>query len=597
MNPPTLLAIDLGTSNTVAVLHSPDGRVRPLLFEGSPLLPSSVYATESRELVVGRDALHLSRLDPARFEPHPKRRIDDGWVLLGTTEVPVTDLLAAVFGRVVQEAVRTVGALPPAVLTYPAAWGQTRRSVLLAAAAKATIAVDRIVAEPVAAATYFTTVLGTRLPAGAKVAVFDFGGGTLDVAVLERTGAGLDVVAFGGLDDLGGLDVDAAIIEHVGTQLRSAAPQVWQRLAAGTDADARRDNALLWIDARAAKEMLTRTSAAAIHIPGYPAGTHLTRAEFDAFTGPLLHRAVAETARVLQSANTSPRDLAGLFLVGGSSRIPLVAQLLHRQLGVAPTVLEQPEIAVAEGALRAVLPRPVAPARPVPPLPPGPAFPVSVPPGAIQPTSAVPAPPPAAPPIAAPPPKRRRLAMLASALAVLLVAGLVGAALLWTSTRGKAPTDTPSVSANPETAKATLGEPVELTFGGSATVRVTLAQKTVTKEVNIDGGRVGKPKNGAFLAFDARINVKQGVYVFNTVHFRLVSTDRLARWRGADGGPTPEAVPGFEHNLSSTTLAKDDIENGKVVFDVAEADLVNAAVVLKWPQSDDRPAAAYWLLD
>ena len=91
----------------------PDGRARPLLVDGSPLLPSAVYAEPDGALVVGRDAVHSARLDPARFEPNPKRRIDDGSVLLGDREVPVADLVAAVLARVAEEWHRAVGAAPP----------------------------------------------------------------------------------------------------------------------------------------------------------------------------------------------------------------------------------------------------------------------------------------------------------------------------------------------------------------------------------------------------------------------------------------------------------------------------------------------------
>src|SRR4029453_19309049 len=97
------LGVDFGTSNTVAVARWPDGRARPILIDGSPLLPSAVYAEPDGQLIVGRDAVHRARLDPARFEPNPKRRIDDHLVLLGNHEVPVVDLIAAVLARVAEE--------------------------------------------------------------------------------------------------------------------------------------------------------------------------------------------------------------------------------------------------------------------------------------------------------------------------------------------------------------------------------------------------------------------------------------------------------------------------------------------------------------
>src|SRR5947199_7273824 len=130
------LGVDFGTSNTVAVLRWPDGRARPLLVDGSPLLPSAVYADPGGSLLVGRDAIHSARLDPARFEPNPKRRIDDQSVLLGERELPVVDLVAAVLIRVAEEARRTIGNAPieTVTLTCPAGWAATRRGLLTQAA-------------------------------------------------------------------------------------------------------------------------------------------------------------------------------------------------------------------------------------------------------------------------------------------------------------------------------------------------------------------------------------------------------------------------------------------------------------------------------
>src|SRR5690349_21729148 len=217
------LGVDFGTSNTVAVVRWPDGRSRPLLFDGSPLLPSAVYAEPNSAagapgvLVVGRDAVHSARLDPARFEPNPKRRIDDGTVLLGDRELPVGEMMAAVLRRVRDEWRRTVGGVDPDVtLTFPASWGATRRLVLADAAATAGLGQVRLVPEPVAAAAYFTQVLGREVPIGAVVVVHDFGAGTFDASVVARTSSGFEVLAVDGRDDIGGIDIDDAIVAHIG---------------------------------------------------------------------------------------------------------------------------------------------------------------------------------------------------------------------------------------------------------------------------------------------------------------------------------------------------------------------------------------------
>ncbi|WP_082772328.1 Hsp70 family protein [Actinoplanes sp. TFC3] len=348
------LGVDFGTSNTVAVARWPDGRARPILVDGSPLLPSAVYAEPGGALLVGRDAVHSARRDPARYEPNPKRRIDDDLVLLGEREVPIVDLIAAVLVRVVEEWHRAVGPVRPEVtLTCPATWGATRRGLLAEAAGRAGLERTRLVAEPVAAATYFAEVLGREVPIGSVVVVHDFGAGTFDASVVARTADGFEVLAVDGRDDLGGLDIDAAIVEHLGKICAERDPQAWKRLSEPETLEDRRAQRQLWDDARIAKERLSRSQSADVMIPLLDVEMHVTREELEQLARPILDQTVQVTSELLRWADLARGRLAGVFLVGGASRIPLVATLLHRALGEAPVVIEQPELVVAEGSILA----------------------------------------------------------------------------------------------------------------------------------------------------------------------------------------------------------------------------------------------------
>lgn len=348
------LGVDFGTSNTVAVARWPDGRARPILIDGSPLLPSAVYAEPDGHLDVGRDAVHNARRDPARFEPNPKRRIDDGLVLLGDQELPVVDLIAAVLVRVADEWHRAVGPVRPDVtLTCPATWGATRRGLLAEAAARAGLERARLVAEPVAAATYFAEVLGRDVPIGSVVVVHDFGAGTFDASVVARTAEGFEVLAVDGRDDIGGLDVDAAIVEHIGKLCVERDAAAWQRLVEPETLEDRRAQRQLWDDVRIAKERLSRIQSADVVVPLLDLELHVTRDELEELARPVLDQTVRVTRDLLRWADLPEGRLAGVFLVGGASRIPLVATLLHRELGEAPVVIEQPELVVAEGSILA----------------------------------------------------------------------------------------------------------------------------------------------------------------------------------------------------------------------------------------------------
>ncbi|GAA4243281.1 hsp70 family protein [Dactylosporangium darangshiense] len=447
------IGVDLGTSNTVAVIRHPDGRTRPLLVDGAPIMPSGVYVDEHGRLHVGRDAHRMAGLDPSRFEPNPKRRIDELAVLLGDREIATVDLLAAILAAVARAAVEAVGFLPAAVLTHPAAWGARRRETLAEAARRAGWPPVRLVPEPVAAARYFADVLRRPVAVGSALAVFDFGGGTLDVAVVRNDNGRFTVVASGGVEDLGGLDVDAAIIEHLGTVIQPTAPDVWAVIQRPQSTSQRRDRRLFWEDVRGAKEMLSRTTVAPITLPGRDQALHLTREELERVTEPLIRRAVWQTANVVHSAGLRPDQLAGMFLVGGSSRLPLAARLLHAELGIAPTVLEQPELPVAEGALAELVPVgyvtesvPVAPptaAYPAAAHPPVPVsgVPVSPPTAPISPVSGgFGGAPVSAPPISVPPPapvRRRRTGLLVGAVAAVVVLALVAGGGYWFFFRDK----------------------------------------------------------------------------------------------------------------------------------------------------------------
>ncbi|WP_238005540.1 Hsp70 family protein [Dactylosporangium sp. AC04546] len=347
-----MLGIDFGTSSTVAVVGLDAGRSVPLLFGETPLLPSAVCVAPGGELIVGRDAVRASRSRPEAFEAHPKSRIDDGEVLLGERAVPVTELIGAVLRRVHDEAVRVAGAaVDRLVLTHPAGWGAHRRQTLTEAAAVAGLPAAVFVAEPVAAAAYYVHVLGHSIPSGKCVVVYDFGAGTFDASVVRRTGDGFEVLAEQGLPDTGGLDVDAAIVAHLGAVYGVRDPEAWRRLTAPATAADRRTSRTFWDDVRTGKEELSRAAMTTIFVPILDLDAVLGREQLDHLARPLLDRTVTATRLATRTAGIRTEDVAAVFLVGGSSRMSLSATLLHRSLGVAPAVIEQPELIVAGGTL------------------------------------------------------------------------------------------------------------------------------------------------------------------------------------------------------------------------------------------------------
>jgi actin-like ATPase involved in cell morphogenesis len=351
--PVEVLGIDFGTSNTVAVLAGGGRPPRVLAIDGTAWMPSSIYVDDDDTLSVGRDAERKARLAPERFESNPKRRIDDGEILLGVRVVPVVDAIAAVLRRVGEEARRQLnGRNPDEVhLTHPAQWGSSRQNILLAAARAAGLGTNiTLLPEPVAAAAHFASLPGNSFPPGSALAVYDLGGGTFDAAVVGATPHGFTVLAEGGLPDVGGVDFDQTIVDHLGRTAAAADPGRWQTLLRPRTAGDRRAARALREDVRAAKETLSRYSQTDLPLPEPYEDTLLTRREFEGLIRPAITRTVEMLAATVERAGIAPNKLAGVYLVGGSSRIPLIATVISEKLGVVASTLDQPETSVAMGA-------------------------------------------------------------------------------------------------------------------------------------------------------------------------------------------------------------------------------------------------------
>ncbi len=421
------LAIDFGTSNTAAAYRLGNGAALPVrLSDQAEQMPSAVLALETG-ILVGTAAVRSARLEPARYEPNPKRRVGEGEVLLGAREYSVAELIAAVLAQVRQRADRVAGHEPLGrlVLTYPEQWAAPRREVLRESALRAGFApgVLEMRSEPVAAASWYASVEGVR--PGDRVAVFDFGGGTCDVAVLSAgANGGFDVLAAAGADPLGGEHLDQLLLDwtldqltHNGFEALRTALMEPANLAA-----------LLTLreQVRQAKHELSDYESARIPVAlgSLQSIVTITAAEFDALISPDIDAAVLLTTSTLRNAGVSPRELRALYLTGGSSHLRLVHRRMTDLLGRPPATLNDPKLVVAQGALltdrlipahsAASTPSPAMPAplgligapRTTGPVPTGPVpmptGPVPLPTGPV-PTGAVPNRRPASSPAGAPP--------------------------------------------------------------------------------------------------------------------------------------------------------------------------------------------------
>ncbi len=362
-----MLSIDFGTSNTAAAHTSPSGngvQVLPLSHR-SNLMPSAVYVESPQNVYSGDAALNKAEERPQALLAEPKRVLRLGMVPVNGYEIPPSDLVAAILRAVYERALSVHNNRPPSrvVLTHPEAWPPDQVTILTDATVSAGIDPAAVVtiSEPRAAVHYYTRT--TPMPSGGGIAVFDFGAGTLDVAVLKATDAHtFEVVAARGDNALGGKNFDAMIRRWVDEQLDEYDPQLldWLRRSA-TQQDIRSLDEQI----QRAKELLSDQPAATIRVTGngHSTALSLTRDELEQIIGPQIDMALDLTRCTLTDAGIDAGSLETIYLTGGSSRIPLV----HRRLSALGPVatLDDPKTVVAQGALFAP-PRTVATHVPAP---------------------------------------------------------------------------------------------------------------------------------------------------------------------------------------------------------------------------------------
>jgi molecular chaperone DnaK (HSP70) len=346
--------IDLGTTNSAIARVGKDGRPEVLAgLSGAATTPSVVLFAGPQEYVVGEGARREARLDPEHVCALVKRRMGDAewrFVAHGTAwSAPAVSSL--ILKSLVADAGFATGEEPTAaVITVPAYFGDEERRATVLAGTYANLDVVEVLSEPIAAALAYGF---GRLDGGPDlsktsetVLVYDLGGGTFDATVIELADRRISVLAVEGDHQLGGADWDERIALHLSRRFCADNPDAEDPLddSAGSQA--------LVLTAERAKHQLTdaeRTEVVVTH-DGARATVPLSRTELEEMTAPLLRRTLDLTRACLdEAARRGVAQVDRVLLVGGSSRMPAVAELLRRELELDPQ-LHDPELAVARGA-------------------------------------------------------------------------------------------------------------------------------------------------------------------------------------------------------------------------------------------------------
>ena len=357
-----IVGIDLGTTNSLIGIMEAGFPILLADSDGHRLTPSVVHFPTDGEALVGRAAARMRSLAPASTIYSVKRfvgvrgddlRDDDadvGYRLVrakgqpvcveaGGVEYAPEEISAFVLRKLKADAEKAFGReVTRAVITVPAYFNDAQRHATKRAGELAGFSVERIVNEPTAAAlAYGLDKLKTR----SKIAVYDFGGGTFDISILEFNNGVFEVLGTNGDTHLGGDDIDAAIV----ARLRKEAP------SASEDAGA---VARLREAALDAKHRLSSDLTAMIELPfwhraesfSYP----LSRGELEGLSRPIVERTRAHCIRALSDAKLSADELDDVILVGGMTRMPLVQEVVAEIFGRTPNVSQNPDEAVALGA-------------------------------------------------------------------------------------------------------------------------------------------------------------------------------------------------------------------------------------------------------
>jgi molecular chaperone DnaK len=346
-----IVGIDLGTTNSL--IGAMDAGF-PILFadaEGERLTPSVVHFPETGEPLVGRPAERMRVLDPKATVYSVKRFIgrrvgeeadDVSYTLAGAKGAPARirvrdhefspeEISSLILRKLKADAERALGAeVSRAVITVPAYFNDAQRQATKTAGELAGLTVERIVNEPTAAAlAYGLDKLGDR----SKIAVFDLGGGTFDISILELNQGVFQVLATNGNTRLGGDDIDAALIAECALPIPD-----WKK----------RDVIIQ------AKHRLSEQEAVEMALPFAAGGEsleyRLTRGDLEKIAQPIVERTRRHCLRALEDAKLSAADLDHVILVGGQTRMPLVRRMVSEIFGRAPDVRQNPDEAVALGA-------------------------------------------------------------------------------------------------------------------------------------------------------------------------------------------------------------------------------------------------------
>jgi len=343
-----VIGIDLGTTNSVCAVMEGGEPVVITSQEGSRLTPSVVAFSKTGERLVGQVAKRQAITNPDRTVISIKRDMGtDRKIAIDGKHYTPQEISAMILQKIKADAEAYLGEkVTQAVITVPAYFSDSQRQATKDAGRIAGLEVLRIINEPTAAALAY----GLDKEHDQKILVFDLGGGTFDVSILEIGDGVFEVLATSGNNRLGGDDFDKRILDYIADNFKRE-----------NGIDLRNDKMALQRlreAAEKAKIELSSVTTTNINLPFITADASgpkhldmtLTRAKFEELTHDLIEKTMEPTRRALSDAGLSPDQVDRVLLVGGSTRIPAVQEAVKKYLGKEPFKGINPDECVAIGA-------------------------------------------------------------------------------------------------------------------------------------------------------------------------------------------------------------------------------------------------------
>ena len=324
-----IIGIDLGTTTSlVSYLKNGKPEIIPNKL-GKRLTDSVVGVDKYGTIIVGEEAKRI--LNGTKVEEIKRSMGTNKIVKLGDKDYSPEEISAEILKKLKEEAEDFLGEeVNEAVITVPAMFNSIQKAATIKAGELAGLKVERIISEPTAAAMAYGR---ENMEKYQKILVYDFGGGTFDVSILELDDGILDVIATSGDNYLGGKDIDEILIKNISTKIENNIEKIKLKL-----------------EVEEAKKKLSTLMGTDIIVPELNIDYELKREKFEELISPLVNKTIDFIDKALSSANLKREDINVVLLVGGTTRIPLVQETLKKIFGSKVKKFTDPQEAVALGA-------------------------------------------------------------------------------------------------------------------------------------------------------------------------------------------------------------------------------------------------------